>query len=292
MELSFSLDYLRKKRETESLRSIEDMAKLCSEAGFRYVDYSPDFCADDWEKLAYHDREVLERAGICVEQTHAPFNRYRRYRREDFPVYYRRLFEASEILGAKYVVVHADEYSTTSGRYDQNEILDFTYDYLAPFVEYAEKNGMTVAIENVFEDKTRYCPQIGGRSRFTSTTEELKAIIERFNTPSVACCWDFGHAKCSFGKDAMLDAMKELGKYIVCTHVHDNYYEKDLHLMPFMGDIPWEAHLAALKEMGYQGKLSFEFAYGSLPEELLPTWLNMVYSTGEYMLSIYNGKKT
>ena len=292
MELSFSLDYLRKKREPASTRSIEEIAELCRRAGFRYADYSPDFCADDWKKLAYYDREVLDRAEICIEQTHAPFNRYRRYNDELFWVYYRRLFEASKILGAKYVVVHADEYSTVSGRYDQNEILNFTYDYLAPFVEYAEKNGMTVAIENLFEDKTRYCPQIDGRSRCTSTTEELKAIIERFNTPSVACCWDFGHAKCSFGKDAMLAAMKELGKYIVCTHVHDNYYEKDLHLMPFTGDIPWEAHLVALKEMGYRGKLSFEFAYGTLPDKLLPVWLNTVYSTGEYMISIYNGKIT
>jgi sugar phosphate isomerase/epimerase len=149
---------------------------------------------------------------------------------------------------------------------------------------------MIVAVENVFEDKTRHCPQIGGRSRFTSTAEELKAVIEKFNTPSVACCWDFGHAKCAFGKEGMLDAMKMLGKYIVCTHVHDNYYEKDLHLMPFMGDTPWEDNLAYLKEIGYQGKLSFEFAYGSLPEELLPVWLNMVYATGEYMLSLYNGK--
>lgn len=290
MELSFSLDYLRKKREVTSPRSIEDMAALCHIAGFRYVDYSPDFRDDEWEKLAHHDRLALDRAEIRVEQTHAPFNRYRQYRDEDFPVYYRRLFEASKILGAKYVVVHADEYRTVSGRYDYDEILNFTYDYLAPFVEYAEKNGMIVAVENVFEDKTRHCPQIGGRSRFTSTAEELKAVIEKFNTPSVACCWDFGHAKCAFGKEGMLDAMKKLGKYIVCTHVHDNYYEKDLHLMPFMGDTPWEDNLAYLKEIGYQGKLSFEFAYGSLPEELLPVWLNMVYATGEYMLSLYNGK--
>ena len=290
MKLSFSLDYLRKKREVTSPRSIEDMAALCHSAGFRYVDYSPDFRADEWEKLAHHDRLALDRAEIRVEQTHAPFNRYRQYRDEDFPVYYRRLFEASKILGAKYVVVHADEYRTVSGRYDYDEILNFTYDYLAPFVEYAEKNGMIVAVENVFEDKTRHCPQIGGRSRFTSTAEELKAVIEKFNTPSVACCWDFGHAKCAFGKEGMLDAMKKLGKYIVCTHVHDNYYEKDLHLMPFTGDTLWEDNLAYLKEIGYQGKLSFEFAYGSLPEELLPVWLNMVYATGEYMLSLYNGK--
>ena len=290
MELAFQLDYLRKKREDTTPRSIEDMTRLCRNAGFLHVDYSPDFTSADWEKLARHDRDILDQAEIHVEQTHAPFNRYRRHSDEDFPIYYRRLFEASKILGAKYVVVHADEYRTTSGRYDQNEILDFTYDYLAPFVEYAEKNGMIVAIENVFEDNTRYCPQINGRSRFTSTTEELKAIIERFNTPSVACCWDFGHAKCAFGKDAMLDAMKELGKYIVCTHVHDNYYEKDLHLAPFMGDLPWESHLKYLKEIGYQGKFTFEFAYGALPEELLPLWLNMVHATGEHMLSIYNEK--
>jgi len=287
MELAMSLDYLGKMRGTDEKRGFEAMASMCREAGFRYVDYTPDFRSDDWEKRAQADREILDRAELMVEQTHAPFNRYGQHPEELFAAYYRRVFEASKILGAKYVVVHADEYRTVD-HYDEKEAEDFAYDFLAPYVDYAKKNGMTVAIENVFEDSIRRCPQFGGKSRYTSRIHELKAIIERFNDPAVQCCWDFGHANCAFGKDNMLDALKEVGKYLCCTHVHDNYYEKDLHLAPFLGEIRWEEHMAYLKEIGYAGKFSFEMVYGRQPEALLGGWLKELHKTGEYLVGLYD----
>jgi sugar phosphate isomerase/epimerase len=286
MEQAFSLDYLLKQRGTKEQRDIADAIRLCREAGFCHVDYSPNFTSDDWESRAHRDRALLDAAGISVEQTHAPFNRYLQYDPAKFPEYRRRLFEASKIVGAKYVVIHADEYRTTD-HYDLDEILQFSYDDLAPYAEYTEKNGMILAIENVFEDGNRRCPPIDGKSRFTSRIEELKAIIERFASPAVACCWDFGHAKCQFGNDSMLDAMKQVGNHIVCTHVHDNYYGKDLHLMPFLGEIDWESHLSYMKEIGYKGKLSFEMVYGSIPDKLLPMWLRSVHEVGNYMCDLY-----
>lgn len=288
MELSIYLNYLQKMRNNTELRDLNTAAALCRSAGFQYVDYMPDFEADDWKIRAHRAREILDLAGICVEQTHAPINRYGGYDPDLFPVYFKRLFKASKIVGAKYVVVHADEYRTVD-HYDPKEIQDFAYNYLAPHVDYAAKNGMVVAIENVFEDAVAHCPQIDGKSRFTSRIDELKELIERFNTPSVACCWDFGHAKCAFGTDGMLDALKQVGQYVCCTHVHDNYYGKDLHLMPFLGEIDWEAHLAYMHGVGYKGKLSFEFVYGRFPEKLLPVWLDSVRAVGKYMIGLFEG---
>ena len=285
MELSFCLNYLLKRRGTAQPRDIAAAAALCRDAGFAYLDYSPNYTAEDWEARAHRDREILDRAGLKVEQTHAPMNRYRQYDPTLFPTYYDNLFRASEIVGAKYVVVHADEYRTTD-HYDEQEIQDYAYDYLAPRVEFAEKHGMAVAIENLFEDRVPHCPQIGGKSRFTSRVGELKGLIERFNTPSVGLCWDFGHAKCAFGNEGMLDALRQVSRYLLCTHVHDNYYGRDLHLMPFLGDIDWEAHMAHLKEIGYAGKLSFELVYGSLPDPLLPIGLQTLRAVGEYMIGL------
>ncbi len=269
------------------MRSIEQVSKLCADAGFWYVDHTPDFVSDDWQEKALREREILDRAGITVEQTHAPYNRYGAHPDELFEEYYRRLFEASKIMGAKYVVVHADEYRTVD-HYDEKEIEDFTYDYLAPHVEYAVKNGMIVAIENVFEDNIRRRPAFDGKSRYTSRLHELKNIIARFNDSSVKCCWDFGHANCAFGKVKMLDAMKEMGQLICCTHVHDNYYGKDLHLLPFLGEIDWEAHMAALKEIGYKGKLSFETGYECFPDVLIAEWMNHAAKIGRHLIGLYD----
>ena len=185
MELSMSLGYLKKMRKNAALRTTEEAAQLCKNAGFCHVDYTPDCTGEDWERNACEDRKILDAMGIRVEQTHVPFNRYGTYDPEMFPLYCQRTFEASKILGAKYVVIHADEYRTKD-HYDAKEIEDFAYGYLAPYVDYAAKHDLVVAVENVFEDVVARCPQIDGKSRFTSRIDELQGIIERFNSPTVA----------------------------------------------------------------------------------------------------------
>lgn len=286
MELGMSLDYMLKQKGTTERRDFAETVKLCREIGFTYVDYSPDFKAEDWEEKAKRDKEILDAAGIVVEQTHAPFNRYGSHPEELFGTYYDRLFKASKILDAKYVVVHADEYRTTD-HYDEKEAEDFAYDFLAPYVDYAKKNGMSVAIENVFEDTIRRCPQFDGKSRFGSRIHELQGIIDRFNDPSVGCCWDFGHAALAFGVEEMIDMLKVIGPKLFCTHVHDNYYGKDLHLIPFLGTVDWEANMKALREIGYEGKFSFELAYGVHPDALRRQWLAHVYEVGKYLQGLY-----
>ena len=287
MELSMQLNYLTKSRFNEETRSFEDAVRLCAGAGFRYVDYTPDFKADDWREKALRDRDVMAAAGIAVEQTHVPYNRYRSYDPEDFKRYYQRVFEMSALLGAKYVVVHADEYCVTD-HYDQEEIERFEYDYLAPYVDYAAKHGLVVALENLFEDHVPFIGTVDGKSRFMSRVEEVASLIERFNTPTVGCCWDFGHAHVAFGKE-QLEAMKRVVRYIRCTHVHDNYYGRDLHLVPFQGEVDWEGHMACLKENGYAGKLSFEFAYGFFPSALMPMWVSAIHQVGEYLAGLFDG---
>lgn len=287
MELSICANYVMQNSDFIPVRKLSDVAGQLKNAGFDYVDYSPDFLSEDWREKAYRDREVLDKTAITVEQTHAPFNRYCRYEDELFPVYCKRLFEASKIVGAKYVVVHADEYRVR-GKYDEKEILDYTCKYLEPYVEYASKNGLVIAIENVFEDHSTRWPMVDGKSRFTSRIEELLAVIEYFNNSSVACCWDFGHAKCSFGKEKMADALRQVGRHVVCTHVHDNYYDKDLHVIPFEGDTNWEENMKALKDIEYKGKFSFEFAYGGIPDVLLPFWLKYIHETGTYLTDMYD----
>lgn len=290
MELSICLNYITEHSDAGRPLDVFSAASACRAAGFEYFDYSPDFLSDDWEARAHRDKEIFDGLGVSVEQTHAPFNRYGQFDEKMFPTYYKRLFEASKILGAKYVVVHADEYRTKD-RYDADEILDYECRRLTPYVEFAKENGMTVAVENVFEDKIARSPQIDGKSRFTARIDELLAVIERFSSPTVRCCWDFGHAKCAFGKDGMTDALRKVGKHVVCTHVHDNYYDRDLHLVPYQGDADWKQNMTCLKNVGYSGKLSFEFAYGNIPRDLLTAWLEYVFKTGKYLAGIFDGNR-
>ena len=289
MELSITFEYLQKNRAGAPDRSVAEAARIAREAGFRYVDYTPDFKCENYIEQAYADREALEKEGLQVVQSHAPFNRYGVYPSQEifYPLLHRS-FEVTKIIGAKHIVVHADEYRTVD-HYDVEEITQFAYDYLAPEVDYAKKNGFSMAIENLFEDHAKTCVDIDGCSRFCSRVNEQISIIDRFGDPeTVYGCWDFGHAACSFGYENMLGELKKLGSRLRSTHVHDNSKQRDLHMMPFLGNIDWESHMQYMGESGYPGALSLEFVYGSFSDEVLPTWLRMAYSVGQNLISMYN----
>lgn len=289
MELAINLSHLLSRRQEKPQRSFEETLMLIKNAGFCHIDYMPDFISENWQVKAKEKRENLDKNGISVEQSHAPFNRYKNYPDSDFKDYFHRSFENAVIIGAKYIVVHADEYRSTE-RYDQREIEDFTYDYIAPELEFAKKHGLSVAIENLFEDTPTGLKSFDGKSRFTSRVEELIGLIERFNDPNVVCCWDFGHAAASYGYDNQLNALKQAIKYVKCTHVHDNNQRRDLHMLPFTGITDWESHMKLLREFGYADngdKFTFEFVYDNFPDELMQSWLGFTKEVGDTLVSMY-----
>ncbi|MBO5269208.1 MAG: sugar phosphate isomerase/epimerase [Clostridia bacterium] len=284
MELGINLNYLLKSAGNYSIEKTVEQAVYAKELGFTVLDYVSDIGREDWKERAERTHALFEENGIVVHQSHAPFNRYNKNRTlEEFKPLVARSIEAASILGSKYVVVHADEYRLAEGEeYDSAKVQDFIYDYLAPFVEQAKKCGVGIAIEDLFEDAGRNKP----RSRYTSTVEELLGIIERFNDDAVTCCWDFGHAEVAYGVEEAFDAFKTLFPYISCTHVHDNYYNKDLHLLPFQGNLDWNAHMRYMRENNYGGNFTYEFVYGKMPPVLLHEYLLLAKKTADYLFSL------
>lgn len=287
MELSMDLSYVEKGQAASVGRQLDTAAKLCADAGFRFVDYTSNYKLQDYIGIAYRDREILDRYGITVEQCHAPFNRYGIYAsQEEFMRLFKASFDCAKILGAKYIVIHADELQPTGNKWDIEELISRNYEYLAPYGEYCRKNGIVMAIENLFEDMSPLIPFIEGKNRFSSRIDEQIGLIDRFNDSAVAACWDFGHACCSFGRDEMTEKLRMLGNRLVCTHVHDNNYRQDMHLIPFLGEIDWKAQMTVLKEINYNGKLSFEFVYGHIPDNIVKSYLNYVSYVGNELMGM------
>ena len=284
MKLGIDLGYVMKGRGG-ALRTVEEAVKLCADAGFDCLDYVSDYKRGDWQTNTLREREIIERAGLFVEQSHAPYNRYDRAPVELFGAEMRRSFEVAALLGARHMVVHADEY-TPVDHWNPEEIAAQMYEFYAPLVEFAGAHNMDVAFENLFED---HCfKEIDGCSRYCSRVEEILCLLERFKGAPVSCCWDFGHAKCAYGTDKMLGALEKAAPHVSCTHVHDNYYGHDLHILPFMGETDWEAHMALLKRQGYQGQMTFEFVYGRFPDALMPAFMTMAAQTGRYLIDLFD----
>lgn len=290
METGINLEHFYNRPAGEPKRDFEMVAQTIHDSGFRNLDHSGNYTHIDYIEDTKRQREYLDLLGMRAHQSHAPFNRYRTYPDAEFPELYHRSFECASILGAKYVVVHADEYRSIE-RYDENEIVEYTYDYLAPEVEFAKKHGMKVAVENLFEDLPSGYKYFDGKSRFTSRVEDIIAVIERFNDPDVVCCWDFGHGAVSYGYDREASALEKVAKYVGCTHVHDNNAGHDLHMLPFTGRIDWKRDMDVLARAGYDGVLSIELVYDRFPDELLPDWFDMNRAAADRLVTMCSLRK-
>ncbi len=281
MELSICANYLQKTELTD--KSAINMFRLCKEAGFTVVDYTPG--GETWEQQVRALNNASEKLELPIEQSHAPFNRYKKMPMEDYKILLDRAFEAAIRMHNKQIVVHGDDYRVLPGEtYDADKALAEMYELWAPYVEKASKHGLAVAFETVFEDnRAKDAPP----DRFTSRLEELISLIDRFDNPYSVCCWDSGHARLAFTRAGMSDAMRALGSRITCTHIHDNYYNRDLHVIPFQGDIDWREQMATLKEIGYKGNLTYELVYGKWPDAMVPEFLKLAADTGKVLLGMF-----
>ena len=286
MNLSLNINYFRRKRG--GVRTNDECMKLCTEAGFKVFDFSIDAWAENWEEQVDDIMNAAAKYGATVEQSHAPFNFYKRRPREVFDAAVDRSVMAAIKMGVKHHVFHADEYRPTEDNpFDFDKGLIQIYDFLSPHIEKLTAGGVKAALENVFDDMTLK-PIKGQRFHFCADVDELIAIIDKFNDPMVGCCWDSGHGKIAAGNDGHVELIRALGSRIICTHLHDNYYDRDLHLEPFRGDANWEEIMPALKSTGYNGSLTFELGYGCMHDDLLVQWLNQLYHTGKILEELFN----
>ena len=281
MELSTNLGFVMKVRGADERRTIKEAAKLVKDAGFGYVDFGVArlIREENWQDLFKKAREDVESEGLVINQTHAPYN-FESFGTEEYKELMRRSFEASHILGAEHIVVHADNYIPDEKGYNPEIALKTICDFYSPFVDYAKKADLKVAVENLFEVKTD-----GTRSRFTSYVEEQLAVIEYFNDPVLTACWDFGHGQVSY-RQGYMEAFKKIAPYLTSTHVHDSLWGKDTHNIPFHGNVPWEDVVPFMKEIGYTGKFTMEMVYGDFPDVLLPNYLKLWHDTGEYLVNL------
>lgn len=287
MDISITANYFWQKRNCTDRRTPDERIRICADAGFKFMDYSVNVWDDQWEAQTDAIMNAAAKYGLTIDQSHAPFNFYKKAPRDIFDRMLERSVESAIKMGVKALVFHADEYRPPEGTpFNSEEGIECVYDVLAPHIEKLTKGGVKAALETVFEDKTLK-PIEGKRYHFCADLNELIAVIDKFKDPMVGCCWDSGHTKLNVGNDGHVDALRRLGSRIICTHIHDNYYGKDLHLPPFMGDANWEELMPALKATGYNGSLTFELVYGCMHEELLSDWVSKIYRSGELLRDMF-----
>ncbi len=226
--------------------------------------------------------------GFSIGQTHAPFG----YREDDGSTLdgilgiYERAAIATAELGADKMVVHPIKFENCVGDYRREECFELNlrlFERLAPTLE---KCGVTALLENMFiaqkpDGFKRLYPTI------YSTAAELARAADALG-PSFGVCFDSGHALIT--KEDIPAACRLLGKRLLALHLHDNTGDRDDHLIPYFGKVPFDAMVEALKEIGYGGNVNFEVHFGNVPEAHIPTVFSYIYEVGAAFRRVLDGE--
>ena len=138
---------------------------------------------------------------------------------------------------------------------------DLYFHHFDRLVERAQDAGVSIAFENLEGE------------------EYLAALLDRYrHCRHVGFCWDSGHDHCYPHK---LDFLKEFGHRLIMTHLNDNFgmrtdthsSKDDMHLLPFDGNLDWDAQLQRLRSARRQETLNFELKTVS---HTLPTYPHLM----------------
>ncbi len=86
-------------------------------------------------------------------------------------------------------------------------------------------------------------------------TDVILDIVDRYPRDRVGVCLDLGHAHIQ--EDA-LSAIRASSGRLIHVHASDNRGDRDDHLVPGRGSIPWDGVFAALRESGFGGLFTVE----------------------------------
>ena len=259
---------------------LKNTIDVFSEAGFEGIDFNADleeYYTDIHDKEFYKSiREYANDKGIVFAQTHAPFassfmDEEKTKKRFDEIV---KSMEHSSYLGADMVVIHPCYHVNCKEKDNYNLMMEYNLDFYKRLIPYAEKYNIKIAIENI----------VGS---VTETPEGLLELVNSLDNGVITVCYDVGHANIS-GQDPA-DMIRKIGKYIGCTHIHDNDGIHDLHTLPYHGKIDWESVMRAFAEVGYEGNLNYEAGLfvNNVPVDLRKESAKYMARVGKHLIERY-----
>lgn len=100
-----------------------------------------------------------------------------------------------------------------------------------PLVNEAEDRGLTLAVENVFEEGP----------------DSIKSLLEEIHSPHFRFCFDTGHHHV-FSRIPLRAWIEALGGFLSEVHLHDNHKEMDEHLPMGEGDFEFDQFFKLLSQ--------------------------------------------
>ena len=151
-------------------------------------------------------------------------------------------------LDANVVTVHPGYLPPLWSSYVE-ELLDNNFSTLNDIVEIAEDYEVMIGLENM----PNYMGVLG------ITPESLRDIVKDIDSKYLGISFDIGHANTACGNPSeYVKELNKIGEGIVHVHCHDNNGNDDEHLKVGDGNIDFFSVFRELKDLGYEGVISFE----------------------------------
>ena len=282
MHISLDFQNIIKNREPE------EAVKLVKSAGFDAIDFSfltePYYAetgfGEDWYRQL---RQIADDHGIVFNQAHAPFSTSFKDPEQTEKRFWEiiRSMKHAAILGIPVTVVHPMQHLCYYDKGVPEQLFVMNMDFYRRLIPHCEEYGVKVAVENMWQVNSHKCID----HSTCSTPAEMICYHDTLNSPWITCCLDVGHATLVEDTPTFIRALgaQRLG----CLHVHDVDGVHDNHMPPYTGITNWDEIIDALKDIGYQGDITFETPYWfrNLPMPLHGQALKLLADIGKHMVS-------
>lgn len=237
-------------------------------------------------------KQGAQAAGIKINQMHMPYPIYVPNGEKEVNDYLWRevapkSMEICSFLECPYIVIHGFKLAKFLGSEDREwaETEKFI-DFIAPM---AKEKEITICIENLYDGIGGHLTE-GPCCDVVKAVERIDRINEKYHAEVLGFCFDTGHANL-VGID-FESFIVALGSRLKVLHIHDNDGVSDLHQIPFTftktrenkSSTDWAGFVRGLKQIGFQGTLSFETApvVSAFPEVMKQDALTFIARIGEY----------
>lgn len=262
--------------------------KKLKEHGFSAMDFgmadteSEIYKASEEEllKMMENEKRLANDAGIEFSQVHGPWRwpardlteEDRKERMEKM----KKSIYATHLLGCKNWVVHpimpygVEELGTENAE----KTWELNLSFMSELLKTAKEYGVTICLENMPMHKFSM-----------AKPADILKFVKTINDDNIKICLDTGHVSV-FPDLSIGDEVRALGKEIRTLHVHDNRFERDLHLPPFYGVINWADFAKALGDIDFGGVFSLEtLPPSNLADDIFETLCIQLYKIADGIIN-------
>ena len=274
-------------QKTESGDDIpfEETLRFLKAAGFEEIDFGFDskmLLQEDWKSGFEKKIRLCRQMNVRVRYAHLPYNYPGREEKEAWKHFYRascRAMDLAQTAGADCAAIHPHTAMTQA--YDPEKEHRQALAFLTPYLEYAQKIGFPLALENM---RGPGRSASGAIQRYGMAAEDVIRLADELE---MGICWDTGHGNIS-GQNQYASLI-QIGKRLKMVHINDNEGEDDVHLAPFLGKIDWTQVVKALQEIRYTGSLNLEVQCNQLPDHLRTAYAAYMGCAAEKLQSMMKG---